>query len=121
MSAFTHLLNTTVQVQRRQVTPDGIGGEEVAWVNIATEGARVSLPAGSATSAVLSAGQSLEQVPFYVYLEPSSEVNRGDVLVDSSDGRKLWVEATVRPSIHAYTQARVREWQTEKREEAESP
>lgn len=118
MSAIGHLLNTALEVRRRRVADDGMGGQIVEWETEGTVPGRVSSPPTSTTSAVLSAQQTLEKVPFYVYLEPGADVRRGDMLVDGSDGRKLWVEAISRPSVAAYRRAGVREWQAEPTVEA---
>ena len=110
-SSVSHLLNVLVEVKRRQVSADGMGGQKVAWQSVGEEGARVSSPPSSTTAGVLAAAQTSERVPFYVYLEPSSEVRRGDVLVVEDDGRQLWVEAVTWPSVRAYKRAACRDWQ----------
>jgi hypothetical protein len=116
-SAISGLLNTTVQVQRRQTVDDGIGGQQVTWQTVAEQlPARISSPPTSTTSGTLAAAQTMEKVPFYVYFDTDADVRRGDVLV-ASDGRRLWVEAVTWPSIQAYLRAGVREWQTEPSQE----
>lgn len=113
MSAIAHLLNTTLEVRRRHVASDGMGGQTVAWQRIGTVPGRVSRPPTSTTNAVLSAAQTMERIPYYVYLEADAEVYRGDVLVDSEDDRELFVESISRPSVKAFQQAGVRETQVE--------
>ena len=58
----------------------GMGGTEVDWRTVAELGARVSSPPTSTTQGVLSAAQTMERVPFYVYLAPDADVRRGDLL-----------------------------------------
>ena len=117
MSAtVAHLLNDAVEVRRRHVAADGMGGQEVDWQAVAEVPARVSSPPTSTTQGVLAAAQTMERVPFYVYLDPGADVRRGDVLAIRSDGRQLWVEAVTWPSVKAYRRAACREWQTEEPE-----
>lgn len=116
-TSISHLLDQAVEVRRRQVADDGMGGQDVAWRTVATVPARVSSPPTSTTQGTLAAQQTMEQIPYYVYLEPDASVYRGDVLVEA-DGKKLWVEAITRPSVHAYQRAGCREWQAEPSGEA---
>jgi len=114
-TAISRLLNSTVAVRRRQTSDDGMGGQQIEWETIMQLPARVSSPPTSSTQGTLAAAQTLERVPFYVYLQPDSGVRRGDVLIDEFD-RKLWVEAVTWPSIREYDRAEVREWQAEPQE-----
>jgi len=107
-----HLLNTTVEVRRRQVTADGMGGQIVEWQPVATYRARVSSSGASLASATVAAAQTMEQIPFLVYFAPDTDVRRGDMLI-TADGRKLWVESVAWPSIQAYRVAGCRTWQAE--------
>jgi len=120
LSAVTHLLNQTATVRRRLVTDDGMGGQIVEWQTVDQIPVRVSSPPTSTTNAVLTAAQTHERVPFYVYFDSSEDIRRGDVL-QTVDGRQLWVEAVTWPSVQAYRRAGCREWQSEITEHAPDP
>jgi sulfate adenylyltransferase subunit 1 (EFTu-like GTPase family) len=94
-----------------------MGGQEVQWRPVGELPARISSPPTSTTTATLTAAQTMEKIPFYVYFDPDVDVRRGDVLVDT-EGRQLWVEAVTAPSVRIYLRAGCREWQTEPQETA---
>jgi len=109
---IARLLNTTATVNRRRVTEDELGGEEVTWVTVGTVPARVSGPTG-ALSDTLTARQSGGRAPYFVYLLPGADVHRGDVL-DVAGRPLLWVDTVGEPSERsAYRRAECVEHQAE--------
>jgi len=105
MITADHLLNTTVELRRRRTTDDGMGGQESEWETVGTLPARVSQPAtgGQAGEQVIAA-QAARRITQRIYLEASTDVTRGDMLV-TVDARELMVEAMVQPSEPAYRRA----------------
>ncbi|MEU7314351.1 head-tail adaptor protein [Streptomyces sp. NPDC007083] len=77
MSRTSRLLNRSLAVWRYTRTPDGMGGWEETWAQVATLRARLSQP--SATERTL-ADQSGARLTHVVYLADDADVRRGGEL-----------------------------------------
>ncbi|MFI7014148.1 head-tail adaptor protein [Streptomyces sp. NPDC050164] len=93
MSVVSHLLNTTVPVWRASTVDDGGGGQETTWAQVATPRARRSQPRAREREAADQAGAQLDET---WYLDPGTDVRRGDEL--RPPGRVLEVIAVFEPS-----------------------
>ena len=104
-----HLMNTTVLVQRREQAPDGMGGQESDWQDLATYPARISQPAtGGQAREYVTAAQATRTITQRVYFLPGVDVIRGDRVL-TLNGRTLAVEAIIEPSEPVYRRADCRE------------
>ncbi|ADU50167.1 phage head-tail adaptor [Thermaerobacter marianensis DSM 12885] len=89
-----HLLNETVQIQRRTRTSDGQGGWKEGWQDVGTARVRIrpasarEREAGAVTEALLS---------HVVYALDGADIRRGDRLVRAS-GETLAVISVRQPS-----------------------
>jgi head-tail adaptor len=101
MIAADHLLNTIVAVQRRQVTDDGMGGQQVTWDAIGEQPARISQPTDEE---LWVAAREHRDLTHRVYLTAGADVFRGDRIVTAA-GIVMGVEAVVQPSEPAYLRA----------------
>jgi len=102
MITATHLLNTTVSVERREAaTDDGIGGQTSEWVIVGVLPARISQPTDDEMRVALAEDRRLTH---RVYFAPGADVWRGDQIV-TAEGVVLFVTAVVEPSEPAYLRA----------------
>lgn len=95
MSRVGPLLNNQVTVWRSVTSSDGGGGQDTAWVQQATERARLSQPTARERQAAHQAGAELTHT---VYLHPGADVRRADEL-RTADGRVLEVIGVLEPSM----------------------
>jgi hypothetical protein len=109
--AIDHLFEHSFTVRRRVVEDDGVGGQDVDWVDVGTVRGRASVPQSGSASEVASGFARGERLPYYVYLPFGSDVRRGDVLIGAD--LELWVEGTALPSKRIYLRADCRQYQAD--------
>jgi head-tail adaptor len=77
MSRVGHLLNSSAEVWRQSLTPDGMGGSTAVWVKVGSVRARYSQPSAAERVIAAQNGADLSHV---VHLADSAGVQRGDEL-----------------------------------------
>ena len=82
MSRVTHLLNKVVTIRRKTRTSDGQGFIE-AEADLAT-GVKARISPASGNERVVAAQEGAD-VTHAAYFEPTQDVKRGDIVVESSD------------------------------------
>ena len=109
---LARLLVHRLRVERKEVREDSAGGQAVRWIVVGEGYGRVSQPA-TATPAEERPALSLhERAPYYIYVSPDLEVQRGDVIV-VDDRRRLYVHAVQWPSVEIYHRVETNEYQEE--------
>jgi head-tail adaptor len=99
-----HLLNTTVTVMRRRMTPDGMGGQISEWFEVGEFPARIAQGARSGRDDQTIAKQLTMAPNHRAYFRFGTDVARGDRIL-TTDGRELSVRAMLYPSQAAYVRA----------------
>jgi head-tail adaptor len=102
MITADHLLNTTVVLWRREMTPDEQGGQESAWEQVGELPARISQPPPGELQ--IEGAQVTRDLTHRVYVQAGTDIVRGDRIVTTT-GLVLRVESVIDPSEPAYRRA----------------
>lgn len=85
--SFNQMLNKVLIIERKKPTPDGAGGETLAWVAIGTTKAMVSPASLNSVVKYQAMGVNISHT---VYLPPTAEVIDGDRFLYGA--RRLYVK-----------------------------
>lgn len=110
-STIESLMIHDLTVERREVREDRSGGQVVRWRQIAHIRGRISMPPSSRPTEIAKALSLQEKIPYYLYVLPEADVERGDVVSDAT--RRLFIESIVEPSVPEYRRAEASEFQEE--------
>lgn len=99
---IAHLMNRTMDVFRERLSSDGAGGSVSSWERVDTVQVRVSQPT---TAERVTAQQAGSELSARVYLDPRTDVRRGDELRTVSEVETYRVVSLVRPSVAVYLRA----------------